>query len=90
MKGTPNVFRARHTKSGTLQYVVGEYRDGTYYVALGVRDQKRSGCSTEFGSFSYVRKYSSLASARNCALGRYGYSMVADAYGNIGDVYERI
>ena len=79
-------------ESGTIKYVVGEYREinGRYYVSLGVREHRATGCSTEFGSFSYVKKYGSLASARNCALGRYGYSMVADAYGNLGSDYERL
>jgi hypothetical protein len=88
---TPNVFRAVEAKTGQTVYFVGNYDDGRYVRRLSDTERQLTGCSTEIGSLSYVGcQYNNEASARSAALRWYGYSKIADAYGNIGDRYERL
>lgn len=88
-----NVYRARDSKNGNTVYFVGRYSesDGRYVRSLTAGERRLTGCNAEFGSLSYVGcQYDNESSARSAARRRDGYSKIENAYGNLGDRYERI
>lgn len=87
-----NIYRAINEKTGQIEYLVGRYdeKNGQYTRSLSQQERRDTGCSAEFGSFGYVRQYTNESSARSAARRQDGYSKIENAYGNIGDGFDRI
>lgn len=92
MNKATNVWRAVHSKTGKLHYVVGYYdeEDGRYRRPLTSRERRYNpfGLSV-FGNFAYCCHRISEQSARARARKLFGYSKIDNAYGNLGSDYEK-